>query len=97
MVVIYRLRDREFEWNESKARSNRTKHGVSFEEAAEVFFDPLYQLQDASTAAEQRDAIIGYSITQHLLLVIHVERGTRTRIISARQATAHEREFYEDG
>jgi uncharacterized DUF497 family protein len=69
---------------------------VTFEEAAEVFFDPFYQSGDASTDDEQRDFIIGYSLSQRLLLVVYTERGERTRIISARPATRSERKLYEE-
>jgi hypothetical protein len=41
---------------------------VSFEEAAEVFFDPFYQVGDASVPDERRDFIIGYSFSQRILL-----------------------------
>lgn len=71
------------------------KHGIAFEEATEVFFDPFYQTGDASTDDEQRDFIMGYSLAQRILLVIYVERGERTRIISARHATAYEKKLYE--
>ena len=57
----------------------------------EVFFDPFYQGGDASTEDEAREFIIGYSLAQRLLLVVYVDRGERTRIISARQATRPER------
>jgi uncharacterized DUF497 family protein len=40
--IVYRLQGVEFEWDADKARSNVEKHGVTFEEAAEVFFDPFY-------------------------------------------------------
>jgi len=30
-----------FEWDPAKALSNLKKHGIRFEEAAEVFLDPL--------------------------------------------------------
>jgi uncharacterized DUF497 family protein len=96
MDRIYRLQGIEFEWDENKARSNIENHGVTFEEAAEVFFDPFYQEGDASTENEQREFIIGYSLAQRLLLVVHIERGERTRIISARRATRHERRLYEE-
>jgi uncharacterized DUF497 family protein len=80
-----------------KAHSNVEKHGVTFEEAAEVFLDPFYQIGDASTDTdeEQRDFIIGYSSSSRLLLVVHTVRGQRTRIISARPATRAERQLYE--
>jgi hypothetical protein len=95
MDIIYRIQGVEFEWNEDKAQINREKHGVTFEEAAEVFFDPFYQVGDATANNEQRNFILGYSIAQRLLLVVYLERGSRTRIISARPATRTERKLYE--
>lgn len=97
MDVIYRLQGVEFEWDDQKAQRNLEKHGVTFEEAAEVFFDPFYQYGDATPADtdEQRDFILGYSVAQRLLLVIYTARGERTRIISARPAIRTERKQYE--
>ena len=43
MDITYQLQGVEFVWDEEKARSNIANHGVTFEEAAEVFFDPFYQ------------------------------------------------------
>jgi uncharacterized DUF497 family protein len=68
---------------------------TSVEEAVEVFFDPFYQEGDASANNEERDFILGYSLSQRLLLVVYVERQTRNRIISARLATKTERRLYE--
>lgn len=96
MDVVYRLHGIDFEWDVYKARSNRAKHGIAFEEAAEAFFDPFYQEGDASTEEEQRDFIIGYSLLQRLLVVVYTRRGQRTRIISARLATRQERKMYEE-
>ncbi len=97
MDVVYRLQGVEFERDDQKARLNVINHGVTFEEAAEVFFDPFYQYGDATPAGanEQRDFILGYSVAQRLLLVIYAERRERTRIISARLATRAERKLYE--
>ena len=95
MDIVYRLQGIEFEWNINKAQSNIEKHGVTFEEAAEVFFDPFYQEGDATSNDEQRDFIIGYSLAQRLLLVVYVERGERNRLISARPTTRTERQLYE--
>ena len=95
MDIIYRLQGVEFEWAEQKARSNIQKHEVAFEEAAEAFFDPFYQGGDVSTDNEKRDFILGYSLSQRLLLVVYTERGERMRIISARPATRSERKLYE--
>ena len=96
MDVIYRLQDIEFEWDVNKARSNVKKHGVTFDEAAEVFLDPFYQAGDATVDDEKREFIIGYSLTPRLLLVVHTQRGKRTRIVSVRPATRHERKKYEE-
>lgn len=95
MDKVYRLEGVEFEWDTNKAESNLEKHGVSFEEAAEVFFDPFYQEGDATTNDELRDFILGYSLSQRLLLVVYVERGLRSHIISSRPATRTERQLYE--
>jgi uncharacterized DUF497 family protein len=84
MDIVYQLQGVEFEWNENKAGSNAQKHGVTFEEAAEVFFDPLYSIGAASVAEEYREYIIGYNFASNLLMVVYIERGDRTRIISAR-------------
>lgn len=96
MDVVYRLQSIEFEWDANKAQTNREKHDVTFEEAAEVFFDPFYQTGDASSNHEKREFIIGYSSYYRLLLVVYVERGQRNRIISARPATRAERKLYEN-
>ncbi|MDB9455025.1 BrnT family toxin [Dolichospermum circinale] len=95
MNFVYRLQGVEFEWDTNKDESNFVKHGVRFEEAAEVFFDPFYQEGDASDNNEQRDFILGYSLSQRLLLVVYVERKARKRIISARPTTKTERRLYE--
>jgi uncharacterized DUF497 family protein len=97
MDITFRLQGIEFEWDDTKARSNFQKHGVTFEEASEVFFDPFYQFGDASVDDESREFILGYSISSRLLLVVYTERSRRTRIISARPATRQERKLYEEG
>ena len=96
MDVEYEFQDIRFQWDENKAQSNVQKHGITFEEAAEVFFDRFRQTGDASTDNEQRDFILGYSSRQRILWVVYVERDKWTRIISARRATRHERKSYED-
>ena len=95
MDVIYRLQGTEFEWDTNKAQINIEKHGVTFEEAAEAFFDPFYQTGDATVNGEVRQFILGYSLTYRILFVIYVERNQRTRIISARPATRQEKKQYE--
>jgi uncharacterized DUF497 family protein len=70
---------------------------VTFEEAAEVFFDPLHSIGDASVAEEYREYIIGYNFAGNLLIIIYIERQDRTRIISARVAARAERRLYKQG
>lgn len=93
--VIYHLQDTDFEWDSTKAQINFEKHRVTFEEAAEVFFDPFYQVGDATANNENREFILGYSLSSRLLLVVFVERNQRNRIISARLATRQEKNLYE--
>lgn len=86
-----------FEWDEEKAGANLGKHGVSFEEALTVFGDPLsdtFDDPDHSTE-ERRFLIIGMSQQGRLLIVSHTDNGEDVRIISAREPTRREREFYE--
>jgi uncharacterized DUF497 family protein len=88
----------QFEWDPEKARLNRKKHGVPFEEAVTVFYDPLSAtFEDADhSVGEQRLITVGFSSRGRLLFVSHTERGEVLRIISARPATAHERKKHED-
>jgi uncharacterized DUF497 family protein len=74
------------------------EHGVSFEEAATVFADPLARIHDhpEHSAGEYRELIIGHSTSHRLLLVFFNERGEAVRIISARRADAGERHDYEE-
>ena len=96
MKIVYELQGIKFEWDDNKAISNSKKHDITFTEAAEVFFDPFHQEGDASVVVEQRDFIIGYSLSQRILLVVYTERDYRTRIISARRATYAEKVQYEE-
>lgn len=89
-----------FEWDIRKAQANLAKHGVSFEEAASVFGDPLALTFDDPdhSAGESRFLSFGLSHHERLLVVVHAERGRNIiRIISARRATRHERGIYEQG
>jgi hypothetical protein len=86
----------DFEWDSEKAAFNLVKHGVSFPEAATVFADPMaVYLDDGSGLGNL--VVIGTSLQERILCVVHVDRGERDRIISARSATSGEREVYESG
>ena len=86
-----------FEWDRRKADQNRKKHGVSFDEAVTVFYDPLAATVDDPdhSIAEERLITIGFSAKGRLIMVSHTEREGAARIISARRATARERERHE--
>ncbi|MFZ0705342.1 MAG: BrnT family toxin [Candidatus Korobacteraceae bacterium] len=85
-----------FEWDESKAKSNWRRHGVSFDLATTVFKDPfaVERLDDREDYDEQRFIILGMAKGQVLLFVAYAERDERIRIISARRATQHEQDDY---
>jgi hypothetical protein len=82
-----------------KAAANRRKHGISFDDAASVFLDPLaLTFADSDhSVEEQRGVTIGHTKRQQVVFVAHCQRGSRVRIISARWATPRERRQYEEG
>ena len=88
----------EFDWDREKAKQNLSKHNVSFEEAATVFYDLLSATFDDPdhSIGERRLITIGFSSRGRLLFVSHTERGKTVRIISARYATEHERKRHEN-
>lgn len=60
MDIHHHLNGTDFVWNDRKAARNPGKHdGVTFTQAATVFFDPLFRLVDAGRNDEARDALIG--------------------------------------
>lgn len=85
----------DFVWNIAKADENRRWHGVSFEEAASVFMDPLIAIMEASRNEEVRQAVIGFDHQARWLFVVHIEIDDDCiRIISARPASSIEEEIY---
>lgn len=98
MDVVYALNGITFVWNANKATTNKHRHdGISFEQAAQAFFDPFIKLVDASRNDEMREAIIGMDKAWNLLFVVHIQiEDDRIRLISARKATRKEQEYYED-
>jgi uncharacterized DUF497 family protein len=95
MDIQFELAGESFVWNRAKAEANWNKHGVAFEEAASVFFDPLFVLVDASRNEEARHAAIGLDLAARLLYVVHVEiEDSHIRIVSARRAEPEEEKRY---
>ena len=95
-TIRYHLNGVAFEWDADKAARNRLRHGVPFERACEVFFDPFVRWSDATQSDEVRDAAIGRTQAQDILYVVHMTRHEEViRIISARGATSEESRTYE--
>lgn len=84
----------DFEWDDAKAAANLSKHQVSFEEATTVFADPCYILL-ADEGSRDSFRAVGISGLARVLTVVHVERGTKIRIVSARRASKSEVIVYE--
>jgi uncharacterized protein len=87
-----------FEWDPKKAASNLKDHRVSFNEATSAFGDMLaMNMPDPDhSEGEERFLVLGMSSASRLMVVCYAERPPRTRIISARLATGHERRKYEN-
>jgi uncharacterized DUF497 family protein len=88
-----------YEWDSKKAKANLRTHGVSFDEAASLFLDPLaVTFPDPDHSGKEfREITIGHSARQTVVFLSHTRRGDRTRLISARKATRRERKQYEEG
>lgn len=84
-----------FEWDDAKATSNARKHGVTFEEALSVF-DDFDHLVNADPVHPGQFIAVGFSKHVRVLVVVHVLRAERIRIVSARRATFTEEELYGD-
>ena len=88
-----------FEWDNKKAVANLKKHGVSFQEGATIFGDPLaitFEDPDHSIG-EHRLLTFGNTSTGKLVIVSNVETNLSMRIISVRLMTKQERKIYEEG
>ena len=92
-----------FEWDDKKNRQNIKKHGVSFEDAKEIFDDPLHLsiLDKRFSYFEERWITIGQTAKLRIVVVANLffdENGEEViRIINAREATLHERKQYSNG
>jgi uncharacterized DUF497 family protein len=85
----------QFEWDENKNIQNRQKHGISFEEAQEIFDGIVFTSIDERFDYEEiREISIGAIQGVVIVTVVHTERLGIIRIISARKATPKERRKY---
>lgn len=85
-----------FGWDPKKAAANLKKHGVSFEEGATAFGDPLSltRFDPDHSDEEDRFVLLGATHQGRLVVVSHTDRGETVRLISARLATRQERKNY---
>jgi uncharacterized DUF497 family protein len=92
--------DLRFEWDERKSKSNRRKHGVSFEEAQTAFSDEHGLLIDDPEHSDDEDrfVLLGMSAALRILVVCHCYRGDGDviRIVSARKADRQEQADYSE-
>ena len=88
-----------FEWDESKSRANKRKHGISFDEARTAFLDENARVVPDATHSddEERFVLLGLSIATRVLVVCHCYRQNDDiiRIISARKADRDEINQYQ--
>jgi uncharacterized protein len=97
MNVAYRLSDIGFVWDRRKAALNLRKHGIAFETACEIFFDPFVTFIGTDIVrGEERETAIGMTRDWKLLTVVYVFDSEYIRLISARTVTIHERINYEE-
>ena len=85
----------EFEFDPVKAKSNLRKHGVAFAHAEQALRDEMaVTVEDPDSVEEQRFVTLGMDALGRVLVVVHAQRGGRTRVISARKASRGEMEQY---
>ena len=84
-----------FEWDESKAIENKSKHGISFADTFAVFEDSNAVTLEDFRKDEQRYVTIGMDAFGRILVVVYTWREENIRIISARKAVRYEVRQYE--
>ena len=86
-----------YEWNSDKNKANLKKHGISFEEASQIFENDVFTWTDKrKDYKETRKVSIGSLGEEIIIVVVHTDRNGITRIISARPANKTERKLYNE-
>ena len=84
----------DFEWDDAKRFSNLQKHGIDFADVPFMFDGSILTVEDARYSyGEQRFVTFGL-LHGRVVAVVHTERETRIRLISARKATRYEQRIY---
>jgi hypothetical protein len=88
-----------FEWDDTKARSNLLKHGIDFLEAIDAVLDPsgIEEIDASSDFGEERLRVIGMAQSRVLVVIVTMRDDETCRIISARKARRHEQDRYYAG
>ena len=84
----------EFEFDDNKSRSNKTKHGIDFKQAQTLWDDPDLIEIPVRTSDESRFLVIG-RIAGKFWSGVVTYRGNKIRIISVRRARKEEVNIYE--
>ena len=85
----------QFEWDPDKDHANQAKHGVSFEEASELFSngEDFLEVYDAANSIDEDRFIAIGSTSSGVLVVVYTEhREDVIRILSARKASRAEQQ-----
>ena len=87
-----------FDWDDEKERKNFFKHGIRFQTAIKVFFDPhKLAREDLEHPPEKRYDVLGRVGKVMFVVCAYYEEADMIRIISARFATNYEKERYLHG
>ena len=84
----------EFEFDETKSKANKVKHGIDFVEARALWLDETFVEVPARTEDEPRFVVVGMISERHWSAVV-TYRGERVRLISVRRARVEEVAIYE--
>lgn len=94
MSALNSLEPEGFEWDEQKSRVNLTKHGISFEDASQIFYGPVI-VKASNRNEEERWIAIG-EFNDRVVTVIFTHRSNLIRIISARHPRPDEQRAYRE-
>ena len=86
-----------YEWSPDKDKTNLKKHGISFNEACQIFENDVFTWIDKrKDYNETRNISIGSLDGEIIIVVVHTDRNGITRIISARPAKKKESKIYNE-
>ena len=85
-----------YEWDETKNRRNRVKHGLAFEDAEQVFAGPCVTFEDDRFDYGELRLITLGLLAGRVVVIAHAPRGEVTRIISMRKANRREKKIYQE-